>query len=769
MLFQFVRAVIVCRRWIFAATFLVTVLALSYCSRLHIVIDPVEILPQSHPFVASKSVLETVFNEKYALIVAVAPKSNMPYDAAVLGKVQRITDGLRSAQGIVRSTLLSVSSQNAKAISGAEDGFKVTPFRTVLDQPERLRELFNDNPLYQQTIVSTDRRMFAVIAEFDPDPMGYAAILSRVSSIIDRERDETVSIAVSGHVSLLGEIELYSARMIILAPIAIILIGLVLFDAFRSFQGLFLPLATANLALIWVLGAMGAAGFSLDVFNVSTPILILAVAAGHAVQILKRYYEEYDRLRESGRSPEEANHEAVVASVGKVGRFMIAAGLIAAAGFLSLTIFEIKTVKTFGIFTGVGILSALLIELTFMPALRSWLKPPAWPQRARQKHGMWDFIIARIVAWTPTRKPFVFWLLATGVAIFGAMQVRIENSNKDNLASWTKARVEDAIINNSFSGTQALFVMLDTGRDDGVKRPDVLAGVEALQRGLEKIPGVGKTVSIADFLKRMNQAMNGNRADAYVVPDTLELAGQYLLLYSMSGDPDDLKSYIDFTYRRANIKVFVRRDESPFILEVVEKAKEIIKVSMPSDVEVRFGGGVAEAAALNEVMVRDKLLNILQITAVVFVAAGLLFRSLFAGALVMLPLLITVIFNFGLLGWLRIPLNVPTSLISAMAVGIGADYAIYIISRYKEELARNPDHALSRTLDGAGKACLYVAASVAVGYGALGLSFGFKAHQWLALLIASAMFVSAFAALSLIPALLQRFRPQFLFRQSKGE
>lgn len=139
-------------------------------------------------------------------------------------------------------------------------------------------------------------------------------------------------------------------------------------------------------------------------------------------------------------------------------------------------------------------------------------------------------------------------------------------------------------------------------------------------------------------------------------------------------------------------------------------------------------------------LVRDKLLNIAQIAGVVFVIAALVFRSASAGLLVMLPLAIAVLVNFGLLGWLGIPLNVPTALISAMTVGIGADYAIYIIARSREEVRKGTSDPLRATVTTAGQACLYVATAVAVGYGVLGLSFGFYIHQWMALLIASAMF-----------------------------
>ena len=764
MLALFTRSVISRRKTVFAITLLLTVLALFSATRLRIIIDPAAILPQSHPFVASKSMLEGIFGEKYTLVITVTPKSSAPLDAVVLEKIQRITESLRATPGVIKSTLMSVASQNAKTISGNSDGFEVKPFAAALGNPKQLQEWLQSNPIYRQAIVSGDMQTLAVLAQFEPDPMGYGAILKRVRPLIDRERDESVTIHLGGHINFLGEIELYSERMIYLIPLAIVLIALLLFYAFRSLQGMLLPLLTANLALICVLGIMGASGVPLDVFNATTPILILAVAAGHAVQILKRYYEEYGRLRMQGAlSPEQASHEAIVNSASKVGRFMIASGLIAAMGFLSLMVFKIRTVKTFGLFTGLGILSALLIELTFMPALRSWLKPPEWPLAAQNQHGLWHRIIGRLIVWTPTRIPFVLWFVIVSLALAGTMFVRIENSNKANFAEWTEVRKDDATINRDLAGTQTFYIMIDSVQPDGIKRTEVLQGIESLQRMLEHEPGVGKTVSIADFLKRMNQAMKDGRSEAYALPESPELAGQYLLLYSMSGDPDDLKSFVDFDYRRANLKVYVRQDDSPFIMALVKKTQALSGQVFPQGVKVSFGGGVAEAAAINEVLVHDKLLNIAQIIGVVFLASALLFRSVTAGLLVLLPLLIAVLVNFGLLGWLGIPLNIPTSLISAMAVGIGADYAIYLISRYREEVVINASDALEKSMHSAGAACLYVAASVAVGYGVLALSFGFKVHQWLALLIASAMFVSVFATLMLIPAILIRFKPGFLY------
>jgi predicted RND superfamily exporter protein len=749
------------RIFIITLTLLATILAGFFATNLRIIIDPMAILPASHPFVSSKSQLETIFGEYYSFVVAIESKSGNPLDPVVLQKVQTITNELKKDSGLVKSTLLSVASQNAKAIlNNGSDSFEVRPLHTVLNQPEKLAQWLSENPLYRNAIVSPDQKLFSVLAQFKPDPQGYGAILKRIQPIIDKERDDNVNIYLSGHVNFLGQIELYSERIGILLPIAILLISILLYSAFGSWQGMLLPLVTAILALIWVLGIMGASGIPLDVFNASTPILILAIAAGHAVQMLKRYYEEYERLRlETNLTPKEANELAVINSVSKVGKYMIAASLIAAMGFLSLTVFEIKTVKVFGIFTGLGILSTLLIELTFMPALRSMLKPPVIkPKQIRR--GLWDKLIDFIVRNSITKRFAVFWLVAIVTVTVGISQVKIENSNKANFSDWTTVRQDDAFINEKLGGTQTFYIMIDTGQVDGVKNPAVLNAMATLQRRLIEMEGVGKTVSLVNFITRMHQVMRST--DSKDLPETAETVGQYLLLYSMSGDPDDLKSYVDFNYQRANLKVFVKKDDSTFVMNLVNQTQAIAKDLFPAGVTLQFGGGIAEAAALNEVLVHDKLLNIAQIIGVVFIASTLLFRSLLAGFLVLLPLVITVIFNFGLLGWLGIPLNIPTSLISAMAVGIGADYAIYLISRYREEYQSNKKMALTNTLQSAGKACLYVASAVSIGYGVLALSFGFKVHQWLALLIGCAMLVSVFASLTLIPSILKRFEPKFL-------
>ena len=758
-------------------TLIITMAAVIQAKNLNIIIDPNTMLPQSHPYVITSNQVEKVFGSKYVVMIGVTPKEGDIYQPVVLEKIQRMTAAFLKTPGVVKENLLSLSSKRAKNINGTAEGLEVKPLMsnvpTTTEQITDLRKAIQKNPVYLNSIVSADTKTTAILVEFKDGPGGFRAIMDKVEAIVDHERDSRVEINVGGMPSFLARIEIYSERIGFLFPIAILVLSLVLFEAFRTKQGLILPLLTAGLAVAWGVGVMGASGIPMDVFNCATPILILAVATGHAVQLLKRYYEEYFRLRETtDHSPKAANNQAIISSLIHVGPVMIAAGVVASLGFFSLMIFKISTVRTFGIFTGIGILAALILEMTFIPALRSVLAPPSEVERKReQKKRIWDkatSTIANLVTGTSRRKVYGGVLIFVIIAMTGISRVTVDNSTKSFFSPDLVFEKDDKVLNGRLGGTNTMYLLIEGASDDAIKNPKTLQAMEELQRFLDSQPYVGKTVSLADFIMRMNQAMHGDDPAYYKIPDSQELISQYLLLYSMSGEPGDFDSYVDYGYRSANLTVFLKTDSSAYIEKLVKKIHAFTELHFDQNMHIGIGGSVPQGAALNEVMVYGKILNILQITVVVFIISSLIFRSLVAGMLVLLPLLVAVLANFGLMGWSGIPLNISTSLISAMAVGIGADYAIYLIYRLREELNMGTDEitAVRNVLGTAGQAILFVAISVSAGYGVLLLSFGYNIHKWLAILIAEAMIMSSLSALLLIPALILTFRPDFIFRRT---
>jgi uncharacterized protein len=183
-------------------------------------------------------------------------------------------------------------------------------------------------------------------------------------------------------------------------------------------------------------------------------------------------------------------------------------------------------------------------------------------------------------------------------------------------------------------------------------------------------------------------------------------------------------------------------------------------------VTARVGGGVTNAIALNETMVHGKTINLIQISLLVLVITSLLLRSILGGLLVLLPLATAALVNLGLMGWSGILLSMGTAAISAMAIGIGADYAVYFIFRVREEFERTGDlrQATSTALLTSGKAIAYVASAVAGGYLCLALSL-FKVHVLLGVLVALTMVTSSAATVAFLPAVILLVKPRFLRRR----
>ena len=772
-----IATLIVRRRfWLILFISALTVFFATQVRHLKIVIDPSAMLPKLHPNVIGTTLAETLFGSKYVVVVGVsATGGGTVLRTETLQVVSDLTRDLAKVPGVKAHTLLSVTSERAKAISGTADEMKVEPLlRTPIDAAaiSALASHLTSNPIYQNTVISKDQTLASVSFSIEVGPKGFREVMDKVQVVLDKAQTAQVRVISSGTAVFFANVERFSARMAFLFPIALVLIGLIHLEAFRTWQGLFLPLVTALLAVVWSLGIMGAAGVSMDAFNATTPILILAVAAGHAVQILKRYYEEYEQLcKLHPRDPLYAtNDRAIIASLTKVAPVMLTAGLVAALGFFSLMSFEIATIRTFGLFTGLGILSALLIELTFIPALRSYLPAPQpiadLQEVARPR--LWDRLAQGLTTLAIERNRTIvlgFAVLA-GIAMLAMSHINRENSTKSYFGEGLQLRKDDRLLNDKLAGTNTLYVVFQGSRADHMKDPAVLRVIEEAQSFISTLPEVGKTISMVDLIKQMNRAMNSGDAKFYAIPSSADLVSQYLLLYAMSGQPTDFDAYIDYPYQNANLLVWTKNDSSKYAESLVAQIRQHIEPRLPAGVRIQIGGSVPQTSALSESMVDGKALNIAQMMGFVFVAGALVFRSLVAGIYLVLPLIFTVLVNFGVMGLTGIPLNTPNSVSSAMAIGIGADYAIYLLYRIREEMQKTGDvnTALLQTMKTAGKAVVYVASAITGGYAVLMLSFNFYVHIWFGLLIVLSMVVSAASALILIPALIKLHTPRFLSR-----
>lgn len=768
------------RYWVMGAVLAVTVGLMSQIGHLELILSSDNMLPRSNHYARTGTEIETTFGNKYTVAIALTATQGTIYERPILEKVKRITTRLMTTPAVIQSSIVSLAARRVKSIAGNDEGMTVHPLMETVPPDEAgleaLKKAVASNPAYESLLVSKDQKTTLIVADFKDTGKGMKVIDERIRAAVDPERDATVDIAVGGLPVMLAQLERFSERMAFFLPIAILIVGLIHYEAFRTVQALILPLVTAIIAVIWSISMLAFSRQPMDVFNATTPILILAIAAGHAVQVLKRYYEEFSRLRAASpdADPKDLSSAAIVSALTKIGPVMVVACVIAALGFFSLCVFEIKSVRTFGLLSGVGVLSAMVLEFTFIPALRSALRPPGQREQRREaEHTMWDRLLARIYGLVSERRRTVMAIAVVflGCVSLGGYLLKAESSVKRFFYGRHQIIVDDDKINSRLAGANTFYLLVDTGVDDGIKNPAVLQAMEKVQDHLAEDPMVGKTLSLVDFLKRMNQAMSADQGAAYQIPARSDLVAQYLLLYASSGDPGDFDSYVDNGYRKAVIQIFYKSDRSSDLIGIAKRLQEYATAAFPAGVHTRIGGGIISSVAIYEEMLRGKLLNILQILGCVFFLSSIVFRSLLAGTLILTPLVATVFANFGFMGLFGIPLNIPNSLVSAMAVGVGADYAIYLAFRLREELRSHlPEgEALRRAFMSAGKATIFVSAAVAGGFGILVTSWGFNVHVWMGLLIALAMLVSAFATLTLFASLVLTLRPRFIFNEKAKE
>lgn len=718
-------------------------------------VDPDQQLPQSHPYIQTLNLIHRLFGDKNLVIVGLQPNDGDIFSAAFLGKVERINERLLEIPGASPTLLQSIASSNAKAISLSELGFTVEPL--IVRSPEAIdsaatKERILSDPSLVGTLVASDLSAVAVYVTFElsAELPGYVNLHQAVLEALRLENDGSFRSYLSGPVVIASLLTTHASDIGYFFLLSLMIIGVVHYDAFRSWQAVIFPLATGMLAVSWALGLMGLLGVAIDPYNSTTPVLILAVAAGHAVQILKRYCEELDATDDS--------REAVVESIVRVGPVMIAAGSIAALSFLSLATLGTDSMRTFGFFTGVGILAALINEMTTIPALRATIPAPRRTARTDEKaiHPRLSRVLDRLGRFLSSprsaQRVLVGYLALVALTLILALRIGVDTSLKRNFGTTDQARIDDDFLNSHFAGTNVLLLLVEGPDEGALTDPEALRAINRFELRVERLPGVGKVLSVIDTLKRINSVITDEAT--YEVPKSKELATQYLFLYTLSGG-DDLFTKLSPDNRIAKITVLLKDDSTKYGEETIARVYQIATEELPPSFHLEIAGTLASNAALTQTMVHGKILNVAQVAAITTIVASVILRSILGGLLVAAPLAIAVLINFGVMGALGIPLDISTAVISALAVGIGADYAVYFLFRVREEygLDRDLQQAMLRSMNTSGKAIFYVSSAVGLGYAVLCIS-GFRIFVQLGAFVALSMATSSLTTLLVVPSLL---------------
>ncbi len=348
-----------------------------------------------------------------------------------------------------------------------------------------------------------------------------------------------------------------------------------------------------------------------------------------------------------------------------------------------------------------------------------------------------------------------------------ATRITIGDARPGSPLLWPESPYNRAMadINQSFLGTDRMFVVV-TGENEGtLKEPAVLRHMVRFQRHMELQPEVGGAVSLADLIPSVNRVLNeGNPRFQEIGTDAAQ-NGELLYMYLAGAEPDDLDRFADAGYRNGAVTLFFRNHTGETIRTAIARAKAFIEANDLDGVKLQLAGGlIGVLGAANEVIFSGQVESLALALLVIVVSCGVTYRSGIAGVFFLVPILLSNVVTFAFMVVRHIGLNISSLPVAALGIGLGVDYAIYVVDSVRENHARlgDVDAAISVAYRTAGRGVTVTALPLIV---CIGLWYFFTPMRFqaeMAILIALWMGVSAVSALLVMPALIHVFRPRFV-------
>ena len=733
--------------------------------------DVETMMPDKHPVFVYNNQVEEIFNTKKMIIVGIVNEGPTGvFNPATLKLVERLSLRIEEMDGIIGEDVVSL--QALDNIVGTDWGLEVEPLmETAHETPEgaeKLRRAVFDNKMFINNVISSDGTATSIFAMLE-DGYDKVEMYDRIRLAVAEEVDVGDNlIFIAGRPMIEGVMGRDAAEdMSRTLPLVMLVSIVVLFLTLRSVRGVLLPLAVVVASVVWMLGIMSMLKIPLYAVTTMVPVLLIAIGLAYGIHIINRYYEEV------ASSPDGDPREIVVETMREMWRPVSMASLTTAAGFLSLATSDMMPVKYFGLFTSIGAVGALFFSLTFIPA---WLMilPPKCPAAfgrnpggagANSGPGRLTRALTGAGRFIGDHPAGVLLAAAVviGFGVLGLFRVRVDGSLISNFNQDSEVRMADDILTEKFGGTNTLNIVIEGEEEGAMKSPEILRAIDELQAECESMEEVGASFSIADYVKRMNRVMNENRMEYYRIPETRELVAQYLLMYSMSGDPDDFDDVVDYEYRQANMRIRLNSDHSNVLKRVIadvrSSAAEIFE-GLP--VKIRLAGQVMTSYTFMDLIINGQVRSIFVAVGFVFLITSVMFRSPIAGLFCTIPVGIATLLNFSFMGAADISLGVATALLSGMGIGIGVDYAIHFVAKYKRLSKTHPGHKerIKITLGTAGRAILFNAVVVIAGFMVLQIS-NFPPNRRLGALVSINMVASFLGAVTVLPACMALFKPKF--------
>ena len=695
------------------------------------------------------------------LVVTLTPLAGAGLDGPFVSLIAELSDAIGAIPGVTRVD--SPTSTPVLVVRG--DDLLVTPAfgprSDLVDEPipQRLHALRASTR--GRTLVSRSGRSFLVVAEM-------SAAFQKVERVAGpvREVRRIVEGAVAARPDLAAEvayagipftrvagIEAMERELLALAPLTSLVIALLLLWQFRRVHAVVIPLSAVGIGVVITLGIAGVAGVALTPLSVIFPTLLLVVGIADGVHWLSRVHE----LRRAGVD----RIEAIVVAGRDVGRACLLTSATSAVGFASLGLTSMPILRSFGLITATGICTTFVVLMVFLPASLSLVRSEPAPASPRLASGL-DRLVGGLIR---GRRPYV--LVAVGgvllvVAGLAARRIDIDYFFSEILASDHVVTRGNKLLDADFDGVLPIELDL-SGPRDVFRRAEVLQAVDAELEWMRQEhgpggdgtghPGMEHPIALSEVLKDLAFAFSGRRA----LPLDDAAISQLLTVASLD-DQLRLDRLVTRGFDRLRVVVGTRDEGGNATLRLSRSVEDHLgRALAPWSVKARVTGMVPLSALGFNGLVDELIVSLLVALAVIIVTIGLVFRSVRAALVSVLPNtlpLVGVLAAYALSGRY---LDLFPSVTFCIAIGIAVDDTIHLVARFAAERPGRPvEEAIVRAARGSLPAVVNTSALLVGGFLVLTLS-SFPPNRTLGALGAGLVGAALLLDLVLTPACLMVF------------
>lgn len=663
------------------------------------------------------------------------------FNPNVLKNVKQITDSLRLNPGI--STVTSLT--NILDIKSSEWGIEIGKLIDEYDLPDTQKELdslrkyIRSKEMYNGAIVSKDGTSTLVLFTLLPDANKQETAMQIKSKIAEMNISEKIYYA--GLPFLLIDItELILSDMLWLIPVVFVVILLLLLFSFRSVRGMILPLLIAGLTVVWTLGIMAVSGLEITIISNIMPVVLLALGSAYTIHVINSIdlFAHKDRKKTLIKAMSYTMIPVVLASV------------TTATGFVSFVFGAyLSMIREFGIATAIGIIIALILSVFFVPAIISAFSTDKIAVQKERK--VKEHIFSRAIL-LPLKKTLfeypgrilITWGVLLIVSIGGIFQIKTSVNITEYFQEDNPTRVSENLMQEKFGGSMPVFIQFDGDLQD----PELLKMMIRTEDFMKEDPHITSAQSVADLVKQMNDAMGEGQR----IPD--ERAKIEQLWFLLDGQ-DIMQQLVSYDLDRGIIQSKFASIETNDIEAFTAKMNRFIEENSTDNYRISFTGIPPLYVNLNASLVKSQYSSLAIAIILVFLIVAIIMRSFSKGVYATVPIIATIIILLGFMGYTGIPLDIATVLVGSIALGIGIDYSIHMISSFNNHLNtfRNVEKAISESILKKGNAIIINFVSVAAGFLVLLLAKVIPVQNF-GLLIAISMVFSGLGALTLLPVII---------------